>query len=397
MPPIDVYRIGEVYFVKDGHLQRIGGARPRPRRHQRLRDEIVTEVGAEEASDHVARPAPEEPSAALPRARAAARQSAGPHRALGRVALRRAGGGSGGLGLPGRPKPGQLAGAARWLRPGSRRSMSRWWRCWKSRSSSVTARRPRLTCASPTCATCSAHARLDRRRDRGGSARPPRSRAATRTRWCAACWRAALVANAQDDGERIQPETAEAWGDWLEENRPRGRRLAGVMEEARRKGRPSLRGRRDRALRFGWMNSKGQHLTTTARCCGSHRAARAAPGPGRTRSGSRGSAASTGWRRPARRWSSRPRPTAAGAAWTRWRTCWCRRPGRRLRGAAGLAGAVGRLPPSAARHPRVDRTGQAWRPHAGPAGGGDRPAPGRRGERANQWRPKTWMRARLPW
>ena len=69
MPPIDVYRIGELHFVKDGH-HRVSVARALGYKDiDAYVTEVLTEVGADR-DDHAARPAAEEPRAPVPRARA---------------------------------------------------------------------------------------------------------------------------------------------------------------------------------------------------------------------------------------------------------------------------------------------------------------------------------------
>ena len=69
------------------------------------------------------------------------------------------------------------------------------------------------------------------------------------------------MANAQDDGERIQPETADAWGEWLEENHERE---AGVWliswKKHTGKADLSYEDAVTEALRFGWIDSKGSAL-----------------------------------------------------------------------------------------------------------------------------------------
>jgi uncharacterized protein YdeI (YjbR/CyaY-like superfamily) len=69
------------------------------------------------------------------------------------------------------------------------------------------------------------------------------------------------MAGAQDDGERIQPETAEAWGAWLSGNHERE---AGVwlITWRRHTGKADLsyEDAVTEALRFGWIDSKGSAL-----------------------------------------------------------------------------------------------------------------------------------------
>ena len=80
MPPISLYRIGEVYFVRDGH-HRVSVARALGRtRHRGLRRR-GPHAGRRRPHAARRRPAQEEPRAHLPRARAAARPRA---RALAR-------------------------------------------------------------------------------------------------------------------------------------------------------------------------------------------------------------------------------------------------------------------------------------------------------------------------
>ena len=102
MPPIDVYRIGELHFVKDGH-HRVSVARELG--HEVIEayvTEVVTELGADRAirlhdlalKSHERlffERVPLEPD------------DARADQAVGRVALRGAGRGRGGVGLPGDP------------------------------------------------------------------------------------------------------------------------------------------------------------------------------------------------------------------------------------------------------------------------------------------------------
>ena len=72
MPPIDVYRIGELHFVKDGH-HRVSVARALGLdKIDAYVTEVITRVGADRKITP-RRPAAEEPRAAVLRARAAAR------------------------------------------------------------------------------------------------------------------------------------------------------------------------------------------------------------------------------------------------------------------------------------------------------------------------------------
>ena len=80
MPPIDVYRVGELHFVRDGH-HRVAVARAQGRDSIDAHVvEVITRVAADSV-DHARRPAAEEPRAPLSRARAAATRRARADRA----------------------------------------------------------------------------------------------------------------------------------------------------------------------------------------------------------------------------------------------------------------------------------------------------------------------------
>ena len=131
MPPIDVYRIGELHFVKDGHHRVSVAARDGPQGHQRLRDRGAHRGRAPTARSRLA-DLPLKSHERLFRERVPlAGAGAIGHPAIGRVALRRPGRGGRGLGLP--PRAGHAAStlipARAWPRRGSATSTSRWWRC----------------------------------------------------------------------------------------------------------------------------------------------------------------------------------------------------------------------------------------------------------------------------
>ena len=153
MPPIDVYRIGELHFVKDGH-HRVSVARALG--HKDINayvTEVLTEVGAEREITLADLPLKSHERLfreRVPLPEPARRRDP----ALGRVALRAR--------WPRPWRPGASAAsrprasrcrARRWPRPGSARSTSRWWRCCRRPGSHARAPRPRPTCACPTCAT----------------------------------------------------------------------------------------------------------------------------------------------------------------------------------------------------------------------------------------------------
>ena len=135
MPPIDVYRIGELHFVKDGH-HRVSVARALGHRDiNAYVTEVLTQVGADREI-RLRGPAAEEPPAPLLRARPAAGRGARAHPPERRVALRRARRGGGGVGIPGEPgaQPGAIApGGGRGVVP--RRVRSLWSRCCARRIS----------------------------------------------------------------------------------------------------------------------------------------------------------------------------------------------------------------------------------------------------------------------
>ena len=89
MPPIDVYRVGVLHFVRDGH-HRVAVARAQGRDEIDAHVvEVVTRVPAD-ADDQPREPAAEEPRARLPRARpAAARGAASGSRSATRSATAR--------------------------------------------------------------------------------------------------------------------------------------------------------------------------------------------------------------------------------------------------------------------------------------------------------------------
>ena len=125
MPPIDVYRIGELHFVKDGH-HRVSVARALGYHDiNAYVTEVLTEVGADRKIRLRDLPL-QEPPAPLLRARAAAARGARAHPPERRMALRRARRGGRGLGLsrdPGAPG-GDVTPRGRPTR-GSARSTSR--------------------------------------------------------------------------------------------------------------------------------------------------------------------------------------------------------------------------------------------------------------------------------
>ena len=243
-----------------------------------------------------------------------------------------------------------------------------------------------------TCATCSC-ARLDRRRDRGSSARPPRSRAATRTRWCAAC---ASCVGGQRAGRRRTDSARDrrslgrlARG----KPRPRGRRLAGVMEEAHRKGRPSLRGRRDRALRFGWIDSKGSAFDDDRSMLWFSPRRRAAPGQAEQEA----DRAARREHRMAPAGAQMVESAKADSSWSRLDEVENLLVPGDL--AAAFEGPGSReqwdgFPPSA-RRAILEWIVQAKRGPRGPAGGGDRPAGRRASGRTNGGQRRRCPRARL--
>ena len=154
MPPIDVYRIGELHFVKDGH-HRVSVARALGRDQiDAYVTDVITRVGADrkitladlplkshERLFYERVPLPEEARGRI--------QPQGPAR------LRVPGGGRGGLGLPG--DAGARASswtASRSRAPGSQRSTSRWSRCCARPAWPPRPRRPTPTWRRSPCATC---------------------------------------------------------------------------------------------------------------------------------------------------------------------------------------------------------------------------------------------------
>ena len=163
MPPIDVYRIGELHFVKDGH-HRVSVARALG--HKDINayvTEVLTEVGAEREITLADLPLKSHERLFRERVPLPERGARGDP-ALGRVALRRAGRGRGGLGLPARAGHRRGAGARRrWPRPGSARSTSRWWRCSRRRAGAEGHRHRGLHARLPPALPDPAHPRLGRR------------------------------------------------------------------------------------------------------------------------------------------------------------------------------------------------------------------------------------------
>ena len=134
MPPIDVYRIGDMHFVKDGH-HRVSVAHALGYRDINAYVTEVLTAGRGGPRDPPAGPAAEEPRAPLLRPRAAAAGGAQAHPPERRVDLRGPGRGGRGVGLQGDPGPrSSRCHAARWRRRGSARSTSRWSRCSTRRS-----------------------------------------------------------------------------------------------------------------------------------------------------------------------------------------------------------------------------------------------------------------------
>ena len=97
-PPIEVYRVGDAHFVRDGH-HRVSVARAHGRTRSTPTSSRSSRAWARTAHPH-RRPAAQEPRAAVLGAGAAADRRARPHPPERPVALRRAGRGRGGLGLP---------------------------------------------------------------------------------------------------------------------------------------------------------------------------------------------------------------------------------------------------------------------------------------------------------
>ena len=126
MPPIDVYRVGDLHFVKDGH-HRVSVARALGDTDIEARVRAVdTAVGAGPGAARGPAPA-QAPRARVPRARAAAAGGARADQARRRVEVRPARQPDRGLGLPGEPSPGTADGPPRDGRDaGSARSTSRW-------------------------------------------------------------------------------------------------------------------------------------------------------------------------------------------------------------------------------------------------------------------------------
>ena len=152
MPPISLFQIGEVYFVRDGH-HRVSVARALGRTDiDAYVVEVRTRVGRR---PHAARrrPAQEEPRARLLRARAAAQPRARADRRDRRVGLRRAGRRRGGVGLPAHAGPRRVPGPRRPPRGcGSTRSTSPSSRCCARPTCSATGPRPTPICACPRSA-----------------------------------------------------------------------------------------------------------------------------------------------------------------------------------------------------------------------------------------------------
>ena len=134
LPPISVYRLGEVALRARRPPPRVGGPRARARHDRRLRRRGGN-ARRRRALAARRRPAAQEPRAAVPRARPAARPRAPPHRPQRPVGLRRAGRERRGLGLPRRAGPRASSSTAR-RPPGA--------------GSTRSTRRPSSCCARPT-------------------------------------------------------------------------------------------------------------------------------------------------------------------------------------------------------------------------------------------------------
>ena len=155
MPPIDVYRIGDLHFVKDGH-HRVSVARALGDTDIEAHvSEVRTKLGAgPRAAD--ARPAAQAARARVPRARPAARRgrasgSSSPTSGATRSSPRSS--------RPGASAPATRASSSvarrRWPSRGSARSTSRSSTSLaRGGASAARAPRPSATCASPCCASC---------------------------------------------------------------------------------------------------------------------------------------------------------------------------------------------------------------------------------------------------
>ena len=187
MPPIDVYRIGELHFVKDGH-HRVSVARAMG--HKDINayvTEVLTEVGAEreitladlplKSHERLFRervPLPE-PAAIASSYRTSGATAPWP-RPSRRGASARAGHARAAQPRRGRP------------RPGSATSTSPWWTMLREAGLVRPRHRHRgLHARVPPALPAAAHPRLGRDRDRARSARSSSAPAGTTTRWSRPC------------------------------------------------------------------------------------------------------------------------------------------------------------------------------------------------------------------